>query len=92
MGTQNTPYTSGGSRDLFTCSDGDSVLYSHQTVNAMRRETFLAMTPTLKAVLARFDGNRALAIDYASSVARAYPRLANEYWQIMEMLRGARNE
>jgi hypothetical protein len=50
------------------------------------------MTPTLKAVLARFDGNRALAIDYASSVARAYPRLANEYWQIMEMLRGARNE
>jgi hypothetical protein len=48
------------------------------------------MTCTIKAVLARFSGNRALAMDYAIAVARAYPHLANEYWQILDILKGAR--
>jgi hypothetical protein len=50
------------------------------------------MAPTIKAVLARFKGNRALAMDYAIAVARAYPHLANEYWQILDILKGARND
>jgi hypothetical protein len=49
------------------------------------------MTPTIRAVLARFDGNRESAMDYVISVARAYPHLATEYWQILDILKGARN-
>jgi hypothetical protein len=30
-------------------------------------------------------------MDYAIAVARAYPHLANEYWQILDILKGARN-
>jgi len=48
------------------------------------------MAPTIKAILARFDGNRGAAMDYAIAVARAYPHLANEYWQILDILKGAR--
>jgi hypothetical protein len=49
------------------------------------------MTCTIKAVLARWNGDRERAMDYAISVARAYPHLANEYWQILDILKGARN-
>ena len=49
------------------------------------------MTCTIKAVLARFGGNRGSAMDYVISVARAYPHLATEYWQILDILKGARN-
>jgi hypothetical protein len=49
------------------------------------------MTCTVKAVLSRFNGNRAKAIDYTIAVARAYPHLANEYWTILDILKGARN-
>jgi hypothetical protein len=48
------------------------------------------MAPTVKAILARFHGNRELAMDYAIAVARAYPHLAKEYWQILDILKGAR--
>ena len=48
------------------------------------------MTCTIKAVLARFSGDRGAAMDYAISVARAYPHLATEYWQILDILKGAR--
>ena len=50
------------------------------------------MAPTIQAVLARFKGNRGRAMDYVISVARAYPHLATEYWQILDILKGARNE
>ena len=49
------------------------------------------MTPTIPAILARFSGNRGAAMDYVISVARAYPHLATEYWQILDILKGARN-
>ena len=49
------------------------------------------MTPTIQAVLARFGGNRGAAMDYVISVARAYPHLATEYWQILDILKEARN-
>ena len=52
----------------------------------------LIMTPTIQAVLARFSGDRRRAMDYVISVARAYPHLATEYWQILDILKGARNE
>ena len=51
----------------------------------------LIMAPTIQAVLARFKGNRGRAMDYVISVARAYPHLATEYWQILDILKGARN-
>jgi hypothetical protein len=49
------------------------------------------MTCTVKAILARFKGDRGRAMDYAIAVARAYPHLATEYWQILDILKGARN-
>ena len=49
------------------------------------------MAPTIQAVLARFNGDRGRAMDYVISVARAYPHLATEYWQILDILKGARN-
>jgi len=54
-------------------------------------ETETKMTPTIKAILARFGGNRGAAMDYAIAVARAYPHLATEYWTILDTLKGARN-
>ena len=50
------------------------------------------MTPTIQAVLARFGGNRGSAMDYVISVARAYPHLATEYWQILDILGRGRDE
>ena len=49
------------------------------------------MTCTVKSVLARFQGDRGRAMDYAIAVARAYPHLADEYWQILDVLKGVRN-
>ena len=49
------------------------------------------MTCTVKSVLARFNGDRGRAMDYVISIARAYPHLATEYWQILDILKGARN-
>ena len=48
------------------------------------------MIPTVKAILNRFQGDRGRAMDYVISVARAYPHLATEYWQILDILKGAR--
>jgi hypothetical protein len=48
------------------------------------------MTCSVKAILARWNGDRGRAMDYAISVARAYPHLATEYWQILDILKGAR--
>jgi hypothetical protein len=47
------------------------------------------MTCTIKAILARWNGDRGRAMDYAISIARAYPHLATEYWQILDVLKGA---
>ena len=49
------------------------------------------MTCTIKAILSRFQGDRDRAMDYVISVARAYPHLATEYWQILDILKEARN-
>ena len=49
------------------------------------------MICTVKSVLARFQGDRGRAMDYAIAVARAYPHLADEYWQILDVLKGVRN-
>jgi hypothetical protein len=48
------------------------------------------MTCTVKAILARWNGDRGRAMDYAIAVARAYPHLATEYWRILDILKGAR--
>jgi hypothetical protein len=50
------------------------------------------MTCTVKAILARWNGDRGRAMDYAIAIARAYPHLATEYWQILDILKGARND
>ena len=34
-----------------------------------------------KAILARFQGDYREALEYARSIARAYPHLADEYWR-----------
>jgi len=38
------------------------------------------MICTLKAILARNDGDLNQAIDYCIDIAVTYPRLSNEYW------------
>jgi hypothetical protein len=48
------------------------------------------MTCTVKAILARWNGDRGRAMDYAISIARAYPHLATEHWQILDILKEAR--
>lgn len=45
------------------------------------------MTPSLKAVLARFNGDREKARQYCTTIAEQHPRLAAEYKQLAEMLR-----
>jgi hypothetical protein len=37
------------------------------------------MTPSAKAILARFSGNVTLAVDYCEQMARNYVRLRTEY-------------
>jgi len=49
------------------------------------------MTCSVKAILARFRGDRAYAMNYVIAIAHAYPHLADEYWQILDILKGARN-
>jgi hypothetical protein len=44
------------------------------------------MLPTLKAVLARFAGNREQAQDYCVQVAVQYPQLRTEYGILASML------
>lgn len=44
------------------------------------------MTPTLKAVLARFAGDRAQAYEYAVQTAVQYPQLRTEYGILASML------
>ena len=34
-----------------------------------------------KAIIARFQGDYREALEYAQSIARAYPHLADEYWR-----------
>ncbi|MGA3200151.1 MAG: hypothetical protein ABSD89_12220 [Halobacteriota archaeon] len=46
------------------------------------------MNCTVKAVLARFGGDKRAAIDYCVDLARANPKLADEYWHILDMIRG----
>ena len=48
------------------------------------------MICTVKAVLARFDGDKRKAIDYCLTMARDTPRLACEYWTILDLLRGTK--
>jgi len=44
------------------------------------------MKITLKAILARFNGNHSAAIRYCEDVARVYPHLRGEYRQLRESL------
>lgn len=46
------------------------------------------MNCTVKAVLARFNGDMGRAKDYVIDLARANPRLADEYWHILDILKG----
>ena len=48
-----------------------------------------AMTPSLKAVLARFNGDAAKARAYCVDIAARYPRLAVEYSMYFNLLGGA---
>lgn len=45
------------------------------------------MTPSLLAILARFDGNQRQAWLYCASLCFAYPQLVEEYSGYMEALR-----
>ena len=47
------------------------------------------MTPSLKAVLARFNGDAAKARAYCVDIAARYPRLAVEYSMYFNLLGGA---
>ena len=52
------------------------------------------MQPTLKAILARFDGNRSAArnycVDLSVSQALKNKHLSSEYWQLADMLSAER--
>ena len=41
------------------------------------------MEATIAAILARFNGNRALAIKYCAATADQYPHLRKEYTQLL---------
>ena len=42
------------------------------------------MSMSAKAILARFQGDYQDALEYARGIARAYPRLAEEYWRYVD--------
>ena len=44
------------------------------------------MTPSLLAILARFDGDTLEASTYCRNIAREYPALADEYWAYVEAI------
>lgn len=46
------------------------------------------MTPTLKAILARFGGDRDAAIDYCYLMIDTYPQLRVEYSTVVDLLTG----
>ena len=51
------------------------------------------MMPTLKAILARFEGQqdqRLKAIDYCIGIADTYPHLRPEYMDLLDMVRTER--
>jgi len=50
------------------------------------------MTPTIKAIIARFEGQRLMAIDYCLSIADTYPHLRFEYMSLMDMIRAERKQ
>jgi hypothetical protein len=41
------------------------------------------MTPTIQAILARFNYNRTAAVTYCEDMARVYPHLREEYRGLM---------
>jgi hypothetical protein len=43
---------------------------------------------TLKAILARCHGDRSAAIEYCDTMTTTYPRLAAEYREYLEILKG----
>jgi len=47
---------------------------------------------TIKAILARFQGDRAQAIDYCSAIAATYPHLATEYREHLDTIRTEVNQ
>lgn len=47
-----------------------------------RKEKTMSMSA--KAILARFQGDYQDALEYARGIARAYPRLAEEYWRYVD--------
>ena len=49
------------------------------------------MTPSIKAILARFQGNKKKAIEYCAEVAKQYPHLDVEYRTHLDTLRGGHN-
>jgi hypothetical protein len=49
------------------------------------------MEATIRAILARFQGDRRQAIDYCSDIAHRYEHLSAEYWGILDTLRGRGN-
>ena len=42
--------------------------------------------PSLKAILARFSGNKTQAMYYCQDIAQAYPHLRAEYFGYLNML------
>lgn len=49
------------------------------------------MSPTVKAVLARWKGNRTDAIQYCYTLIDSYPQLRKEYLGVVESLTGENN-
>jgi len=45
------------------------------------------MTLSIKAILARFGGDRIAAIHYCAEIARGYPRLREEYLAYLDVIR-----
>jgi len=48
------------------------------------------MNWSVLAILARFKGDRLEAVNYCAYMARTYPRLTAEYWQLMDVIRDQR--
>lgn len=50
------------------------------------------MTPTIKAILARFKGDKLKAIDYCLGIADNYRHLRPEYMGLLDMIRTERKQ
>lgn len=50
------------------------------------------MTPSVKAILAKFGGDRTKAIDYCETMAYTYAHLRSEYRQYRDIIGGSNGD